>query len=349
MNITISLQEEVSRGNSRIEELSNRIGSVNTDLAKYVKQLEDVSTSLSNILSKLEKDTKSWENKLEMSRNSIDKDCKVLQSGIDENSKKVLEFENFLQQSKDKWSSLFKLEGTIRKAADKKFQELKGAIKVELKDEIKDITNVTTPPALPPEHLQAVKSDVIKVVLEEVKSAQLSVVTPDDLKVLRDEIMLSAESPRVTSDDLKKLRDEVLVHVQSHDNKLRNEFRSHNNSSSDDTVYNKLKDQAFAKRLNILIFGMADRNSEEEDLKDVHAFFTDKMGLSGLSINVTYRLGTFLQDMPHPRPLVVKFANIQDRWRVWNNKGKIPYDRESPIRIQEDVPRKLREDRCCRE
>lgn len=46
----------------------------------------------------------------------------------------------------------------------------------------------------------------------------------------------------------------------------------------------------------------------------------------------------------HPRPLVVKFSNIRDRWAVWNNKGKITYNRGSPIRIQEDLPRKLRED-----
>lgn len=70
------------------------------------------------------------------------------------------------------------------------------------------------------------------------------------------------------------------------------------------------------------------------------------MGLAGLHIQVTYRLCPFLSDPPHPRPLVVKFASIKDRWLVWNNKGKIPYDRDSPIRIQEDIPKKLREDVC---
>lgn len=45
-----------------------------------------------------------------------------------------------------------------------------------------------------------------------------------------------------------------------------------------------------------------------------------------------------------PRPLVVQFADIRDRWLVWNNKSKIRYNVKAPIRLQEDIPKKLRDD-----
>lgn len=256
-NITISLQEEVSRGNSRIEELSNSIGSVNTDLAKYAKQWEEVSTSLENRLSKLEKKTKSWENEWELSRNSVAKDLKAIQSGVDENSKKTLEFENFLKKSENKWRTLHTLEGTIRKAAEKKFQELKEVIKTELRDEIMKEMTADTSTLIPPEIMQATKAEIKRDLLEVVQAPKAPMVTPDDQKALLDELDQAARAPGVTPADLKRLRDEVLIQVQSH-TELRNEFRSHNNFTTEEFRYNKLKDQAFAKRLNIIVFGIID-------------------------------------------------------------------------------------------
>lgn len=68
------------------------------------------------------------------------------------------------------------------------------------------------------------------------------------------------------------------------------------------------------------------------------------MGLQGLNIHATYRLGTLQRNTLHPRPIVVKFANTSDRWAVWNNRAKIPHNPQSSIRIQEDLPRQVRED-----
>lgn len=39
---------------------------------------------------------------METSRNSVANDLNVIQSGVDGNSKKVLEFENFLKESEEK-------------------------------------------------------------------------------------------------------------------------------------------------------------------------------------------------------------------------------------------------------
>lgn len=342
--ITSSLQEEVARSNSKMEEMSSRIGSINTELANYVQQWQEVSASPSNRVTKLEKSSKSWENKLELSRTSMDKGLKTIQSGVDSNSKKALEFENFLKASEKKWRSLHSLENTMKKAADKKFQDLKGLITTEVRKEILNEMKSDAPKIIPPEVLETLKSDLKKEILEEIKASKSPVIAPDDLKVLREEILQSDQTKQVTLEDLNKLRDEVLGHVNSHGKHLRNECRSLNNTPPEEENHKKLKDQAFAKRFNIIIFGIQDSHSDEEDLNKAHSFFSEKMGLMGLNIRTTYRLGSLIKDSPYPRPLVVKFANIGDRWLVWNNKGKIPYNKESPIRIQEDIPRKLCEE-----
>lgn len=41
--------------------------------------------------------------------------------------------------------------------------------------------------------------------------------------------------------------------------------------------------------------------------------------------------------------MVVEFVIIKDTWLVWNHKNRIRYDKEAPIRIQEDLPKQLRE------
>lgn len=154
----------------------------------------------------------------------------------------------------------------------------------------------------------------------------------------------TARPTEVTLQNLEEFRDEVLTKVQAQNEGIISKIQEQSRASPTESQYNHLKGEAFSKRHNILIFGLTDNDDAENDLKEAHAFFKDKMGLSGLRIKVTYRLGVFRQDAFNPRPLVVKFADIKDRWKVWNNKGKIQNDREHPVRIQEDIPKKLRED-----
>lgn len=183
------------------------------------------------------------------------------------------------------------MEDTIRKAADKKFQELKGVIKSEVRKKVMEEMRADASAAIPSEALQATKADLKKEFLEEMQATKSPVVTPDDLRLLRDELLVCQNE--VTPDDLKPLRDKVLGQVNSHDKELREEFRSHNNTSSEDDRYRKLKDQAYTKRLNIIIFSIADRNSDEDDLKEAHSFFSKKWVLC-----TTYSLGSFIED-PH--------------------------------------------------
>lgn len=102
-----------------------------------------------------------------------------------------------------------------------------------------------------------------------------------------------------------------------------------------------LKGKAFNKRYNLVVFGVQETPTPEEDLKAVSDFFVARMGLSKMHIEVAYRIGTV---GAKPRPLVVRFKDIEDRWAVWNKRNKIKYEKGVPVWIQEDLPKRLRED-----
>lgn len=125
------------------------------------------------------------------------------------------------------------------------------------------------------------------------------------------------KSSEVTKGELQNLCDEIINEVQWNNRKMKEKLQSQKMSNA-----KRLKEQAFARRLNIIIFGIQDHNSTEDDRREVISFFENQMGLQGLEICATYRLGVLHPHAAHPRPLVIKFTNIKDRWAVWNNREK---------------------------
>lgn len=337
-SITLALQEEVSKGNLRMEEISASVCTVKTELSDYVKKWEDqiegisasvktvksemanwekrwddLSSSLTARLTKLEKNTNSWEKKSELNRQDWDKDIEMIQSGVDSNSKKVIEFETFLLKSKQKWEYLHKLEKTIKKAADKKFQELKGSIKNELITELKqELTRdeQTAKPVFPSEEWKATIIDLKKQIMDEL---QLTATSSDDWKTsivdLKKQILDEVKStkPEVTPEAMRTIKNELLVEIQSQNKEVLLDVQSKNKellnrignqdspSSPESIRHNFFKEQAFARRLKILVFGITDLNSPENDLKEIDTFFQNQMGLHNLLIQETYRLGSYTQ------------------------------------------------------
>lgn len=95
-----------------------------------------------------------------------------------------------------------------------------------------------------------------------------------------------------------------------------------------------------------VFFGLPEGASAEADLQTVQSFLVDRMELEGIPIAATYRLGSPSSacGRSNNRPLVVRFRNIQDRWAVWNRKGRILFVQDSPVWLHEDLPKKLREE-----
>lgn len=79
--------------------------------------------------------------------------------------------------------------------------------------------------------------------------------------------------------------------------------------------------------------------------QSIKKFFRDRMNLSGLRIETTYRLGSYgNSNSDRPRPLVVSFSNINNRWAVWKRRRTISFVKDTPVWLHEDLPKQLRND-----
>lgn len=123
---------------------------------------------------------------------------------------------------------------------------------------------------------------------------------------------------------------------------IKGEVASNQKTQDENQAYEKLKDQAYRNRFNLLVFGIPESSSAEQDRVAVLDFFSSKMGVSKPNLSALYRLGR--HGNGRHRPIVVKFVDINERWDIWKKRGTIKHDPENPVWIQEDLPKKLRED-----
>lgn len=326
-NMNESLKGELSSVKSQVGHMTSQMIKVEKDLHSFESRWETKMETLVGRISKLEKNSQSLEKRWDLHRRDQSKELSIIQTGIDSNSSVVLELKNVVKSNQDKWDSLEELENRIKKAADKKFQALKDLIKTELRVEIVEEVRSSFAP-----NTEEIKEGLATIEVRLLKEVSTQVST------LRAEILEEVRSSFAPGTEEIK---ESLATIK--DNLLR-EVHSTQASAIADIKFERLKDQALAKRQNLIVLGLAEEFSSEADRRSLLSFFRERMDLYNIVIKGTYRLGLLQADRITPRPLVVRFKYIEDRWAVWNRKGSIKKDQDHPIWLQEDLPKKLRED-----
>lgn len=114
--------------------------------------------------------------------------------------------------------------------------------------------------------------------------------------------------------------------------------------ASQEASFISLKDQAFAKRHNLIITGLKE-DEDSGDLKAVKDLFKT-IGVGKVGIHAVYRLGTTQSDnTSYNRPTVVEFTHLSDRNKVWRKRAcATNKDNDSRIKIQADLPKFLRDE-----
>lgn len=116
-------------------------------------------------------------------------------------------------------------------------------------------------------------------------------------------------------------------------------------SLSQDLDHKDLKKQAYYNRQNLLVIGMAEDQTKDTQ-SQITEYFKDTLKISNPGIKVAYRIG------PEPkgnnnyhRPIFIKFQKISFRNAAWKKRMDISAeDGQTKVRIQADLPKKLRED-----
>lgn len=137
------------------------------------------------------------------------------------------------------------------------------------------------------------------------------------------------------------IKQEVTREVKA----IRDETEESVSQLSSDIAYDSLRDKAFKNRYNLVLLGL-EENESLSSYAVVRQFFKNVLKVGRVDIENAYRMGSHIDsNSSYIRPLLVQFARLPDRNRVWRKRKNIPNEEEgSIVRIQADLPRQLRAD-----
>lgn len=206
-------------------------------------------------------------------------------------------------------------------------------------------------------------SNKIKELMEEIKMLKSAVASQEEtiaaLKPLKEEIpKLKTEFTQESQEQVQEFK--RLIGVQQkqvdgfHDtnNKIQAVIQENVTQYCQEKIdkwtrendYNNLKNQANRNKNNLVIIGL--QEEERSAYASASDFISSTLGIKNVKIDIAYRLGSPPPEgSTYARPILMRFTDMADRNRVWRNKIPITSeDGQTIIRIQQDLPKKLRED-----
>lgn len=93
-----------------------------------------------------------------------------------------------------------------------------------------------------------------------------------------------------------------------------------------------------SRKINLLILGIAETEKEDTG-ESVNSFISKRMAISGVKVDIAYRLGK--EGSNKPRPILAKFKEMAHRNKVWFSKSKISQE-DGRAWIQEDLPKAVK-------
>lgn len=283
-SINLSVRGNVSKVQSRLDDMGNKFSKLTNELSKQDKRCEARSAELASKISKVENERKNIKLEWEAYKVTAQKDVSKMQTEVNNSRAKIRELEAQIVCQAKKLDSIAALEEGLKQAQ---------SLAAQLKEKLDSVDNL---------------EDKIK------KAAE------DKFEILKAAVK-------------KEVRSEII-----------HEFRVNQRAANAEVKYDILKGKAQEKIRNVVVHGLAESNTEADDFQCIKDFFKDRMGLPNLDIDMVRRLGPPHEDPAYTRPVVVSFARVSARWRVWNKRWKIVNENRSPAWIQEDLPKQLRED-----
>lgn len=102
-----------------------------------------------------------------------------------------------------------------------------------------------------------------------------------------------------------------------------------------------LKEKCHNRILNLILLGLEEAEEEEDEKEKVAKVLKDRLAVTYLKIDVVYRLGARTA-AKRPRPIMIVFSRLASRKAVWYAKSKLNEGQETKLRLQEDLPPRLR-------
>lgn len=143
-----------------------------------------------------------------------------------------------------------------------------------------------------------------------------------------------------------QLMEEKILHKLNEkiEEKVQRKVEERLEEVSQDSSFQSLKDQAFTNRHNLIVTGLEEDDSKTPAASAEEVFKT--MGVDKSAFKEAWRIGQQPQeDSSYCRPVGVKFKRLDVRNKIWRKRTKFsPEGEGQKIRIQADLPKKLREE-----
>lgn len=206
-------------------------------------------------------------------------------------------------------------------------------------------------------------SETINELQEEVRALKATVALQDDtisdLKRVKEEFStLNAEFQKTSDEKVQEFNHLIGLQQQQvdsyHETNQRIQDAIQGNVTqyfdeklgkwSDAYDYKSLKEQAQRNKNNLIIIGLEEDNKAPRS--SAHHFISSSLGIKNVDVDEAYGLG---QPPPegssYAQPILMHFTKRSHRNRVWRGKKIITSeDTQRKVRIQQDLPKKLRED-----
>lgn len=98
----------------------------------------------------------------------------------------------------------------------------------------------------------------------------------------------------------------------------------------------------FNRRRNLLLLGLQESGEGEDERPKTADLLQERLKIPRPKIETAFRMGATAGRFP--RPLLITFPTLPQRFQVWNSKGQLNKDQESKLWLQEDLPKPLRDE-----
>lgn len=161
------------------------------------------------------------------------------------------------------------------------------------------------------------------------------------VNLLKEAKVQSEQNQQALAKELLALRAKIKSQNPTQSQGTRNQKSVQNPSTEE---FERLKMEAGMRKQNLIIEGIREDQYEREGSAEdqVFYFIQDVLGLSGIEVDMAYRLGKPRHNSAYPRPLFVRFTRLGDRMAVWRAGIRLSYRNNTHFNIKEDLPLQLR-------
>lgn len=156
--------------------------------------------------------------------------------------------------------------------------------------------------------------------------------------------MIASEVQKHVSEKVTHLENQLEASKTEIDNLKKGISQRPRQEPDSSTVSRKefLKEQRFNRTRNLMLMGVGEPKDEEDEKIKVSGILEKRLGIPKLKIDMATRMGASVGK--YPRPILISFKHMQQRYQVWYKKGALNKDQTLKLWLQEDLPKPLRND-----